>query len=154
MMYSETQPALISGALALGVALVLAIASGASAQSPGRLNVSVDGVRGDSGSVRCGLYSSPNGFREPGREMRGAVAHIKDGRATCVFSGLPSGTYAVAVFHAEHNETLIETGLFGKPKQGYGFSRNPSSLFGPPGFNDAAFEYDGGNLNLPVRLSY
>ncbi len=46
------------------------------------------------------------------------------------------------------------TGLFGKPKQGYGFSGNPSSMFGPPGFDSAAFEYKGGNLNLPVRLSY
>mgnify|MGYP003494076555 CR=1 FL=1 len=154
MMDCETQPALNSGALALAVALVLAVATGAVAQSPGKLSVSVDGVRNDGGSVRCGLYSSPNGFREPGREMRGAVAHIKDGRATCVFSGLPGGTYAVAVFHAEHNETQMETGLFGKPKQGYGFSRNPSSLFGPPGFTDAAFTYDGGNLSLPVRLSY
>jgi uncharacterized protein (DUF2141 family) len=30
-------------------------------------------------------------------------APIKDGHATCVFSGVPAGTYAVAVFHAEHN---------------------------------------------------
>jgi uncharacterized protein (DUF2141 family) len=57
--------------------------------------------------------------------MRGAVAPIKNGQATCVFNAVPAGTYAVAVFHAEHNETQMETGLFGKPKQGYGFSNNP-----------------------------
>ncbi len=50
--------------------------------------------------------------------------------------------------------TQIETGLFGKPKQGYGFSNNPSSMFGPPNFSSAAFEYKGGNLTLPVQLSY
>jgi uncharacterized protein (DUF2141 family) len=100
--------------------LGLALATGASAQSSGKLSVSVTGVRNDSGSVRCGLYSSADGFREPGREMRGAVAPIKNGQATCVFSAVPAGTYAVAVFHAEHNETQMETGLFGKPKQGYG----------------------------------
>jgi uncharacterized protein (DUF2141 family) len=74
--------------------------------------------------------------------------------AACVFNALPAGTYAVAVFHAEHNETQMETGLFGKPKQGYGFSNNPSSTFGPPSFSSAAFEYRGGGLNLPVQLSY
>jgi len=79
----------------------------------------------DNGSVRCGLYSSADGFREPGREMRGVAAPIKNGQATCMFSGIPAGTYAVAVFHAERNETQMETGLFGKPKQGYGFSNNP-----------------------------
>src|SRR5262249_58629392 len=63
----------------------------------------------DSGSVGCGLYASPDGFREPGREMRGAVAPIKNGLATCVFNGVPAGTYAIAVFHAEHNETQNKT---------------------------------------------
>jgi Uncharacterized protein conserved in bacteria (DUF2141) len=89
--------------------LVLALATGASAQSAGKLSASVAGVRNDSGSVRCGLYSSADGFREPGREMRGAVAPIKNGQATCVFSGVSAGTYAIAVFHAEHNETQNKT---------------------------------------------
>jgi len=140
--------------LFLPLALVFGAATAASAQSSGKLNVSVAGVRNDNGSVRCGLYSSAKGFREPGREMRGAVAPIKNGQATCVFNGIPAGTYAIAVFHAEHNETQMETGLFGKPKQGYGFSNNPSSTFGPPGFASAAFAYKGGALNLPVQLSY
>ena len=39
--------------------------------------------------------------------------------------------------------TQMETGLFGKPKQGYGFSNNPSSTFGPS-FASAAFAYNGG----------
>lgn len=143
-----------TSSLLLPIVLALAFSSAAHAQSPGRLSVTVAGVRNDNGAVRCGLYASADGFRDPGREMRGAVAPIKNGQATCVFSGIPAGTYAVAVFHAEHNETRIETGLFGKPKQGYGFSNNPSSMFGPPSFNAAAFEYKGGHLNLPVQLSY
>jgi uncharacterized protein (DUF2141 family) len=48
----------------------------------------------------------------------------------------------------------METGLFGKPKQGYGFSNNPSSTFGPPSFASAAFAYKGGALQLPVQLGY
>jgi uncharacterized protein (DUF2141 family) len=128
-------------AAALAIVLALGVAPGANAEPSGKLTVSVIGVRSDSGAVRCGLYSSPAGFREPGHELRGAVAQIKNGLAACVFNGLPAGTYAVAVFHAEHNETQMETGLFGKPKQGYGFSNNPASTFGPPSFNSAAFEY-------------
>jgi uncharacterized protein (DUF2141 family) len=128
--------------LPLLTAFALGAATAASAQSHARLSVSVEGMRNDSG------------FREPGREMRGAVAPIKDGHATCVFSGVPAGTYAVAVFHAEHNETQMETGLFGKPKQGYGFSNNPSSMFGAPSVDSAAFTYSSGALHVPVRLSY
>jgi uncharacterized protein (DUF2141 family) len=103
--------------------LVLALATGASAQSSGKLSVSITGVRNDSGSVRCGLYSSADGFREPGREMRGAVAPIKNGQATCVFNAVPAGTYAVAVFHAEHNETQNKTW---SAVQGVGLANPPS----------------------------
>ena len=134
--------------------LVLGSTLSAAAQEAGRLAVSVGNARSDNGSIRCGLYASPSGFGEPGREFRGAVAPIRNGQATCVFRGIPSGQYAVALFHAEQNQTRMTTGMFGKPQEGYGFSRNPSSAFGPPGFESAAFEYKGGNLNLPVRLNY
>lgn len=140
--------------LPLIAAAMICFATTANAQGAGRLGISVAGVRSDAGAVRCGLYASADGFREPGRQFRGAVAPIRNGSATCVFSGIPAGTYAVAVFHAENNETRMETGAFGKPKQGFGFSRNPSVSFGPPGFSDSAFEYNGGNMNMPVRLNY
>ena len=39
----------------LALALAFGAATAASAQSPGKLNVSVAGVRNDNGSVRCGL---------------------------------------------------------------------------------------------------
>jgi uncharacterized protein (DUF2141 family) len=119
-----------------------------------RLEAAVAGLQNDNGVVRCGLYASADGFRQPGREFRGVVAKIKDRKATCVFGNVPAGTYAVAVFHAEHNEARLETGMFGKPKQGYGFSRNPSTSFGPPSFSAASFEYRGGTSVMPVNLSY
>ena len=135
------------------VAIALASIATASAQA-GKVGVTITGLRSSDGVVRCGLYASADGFRQPGREMRGAVAPIRGQSATCMFGGLPVGTYAVAVFHAERNEARIETGAFGKPKQGYGFSNNPSSGFGPPSFSAAAFNYQGGNQTLQVSLQY
>lgn len=139
-------------AMAAGVMSLYAVP--AAAEPAGRLSASIAGLQNDSGVVRCGLYASADGFRQPGRELRGVVARIKNRSATCVFPNVPPGTYAMAVFHAQHNETQIETGMFGKPKQGYGFSRNPSSSFGPPSFSAASFEYRGGQSNLQVRLTY
>jgi uncharacterized protein (DUF2141 family) len=141
----------------IGMALGLALTAGASpamAQSGGKLSVNVSGLHSDNGVVRCGLYASADTFRKPGREVRGVVARPSGQRATCVFSGIAAGSYAVAVFHAEQNETQIEYGMFGKPKQGYGFSRNPSSNFGPPNFEAAAFDFTGTNQTMPVNLQY
>jgi uncharacterized protein (DUF2141 family) len=109
-------------------------------------------VRNDNGSVRCGLYSSASASRAAKCAAR--WRRSKTGRRPACSTAFRRGTYAIAVFHAERNETQRETGLFGKPKHGYGFSNNPSSTFGPPSFESAAFTYDGGTLRLPVRLSY
>jgi uncharacterized protein (DUF2141 family) len=116
--------------------------------------MAVTGLRSNDGVVRCALYNTPAAFPKAGQEWRGVIAPIRDRRATCVFSGVPVGNYAVAVFHAEHNETQLTPGLFGKPTQGYGFSNNASGSFGPPNFNAAAFRYDGGNLALQGSLTY
>jgi uncharacterized protein (DUF2141 family) len=135
-------------------ALVISIGGVALAQAPGDISVVVSGVRNDTGLVRCGLYNSPNGFREPGKEFKGAEAKISGGKATCLFNAVPPGTYAVAVFHAEHGETKLETGMFGKPKQGYGFTRDATGTMGPPSFTAAAYAYPGGNSSWPINLQY
>jgi uncharacterized protein (DUF2141 family) len=148
-------------ALAAGMAIGSAVASAqpankmaASTQPANKLAVSVTGLRSDTGVVRCGLYADANAFPQPGREFRGAVARINGQQATCVFTNISAGTYAVAAFHAEQNETRMEYGMFGRPKQGYGFSGNPSSSFGPPAFSAAAFDYRGGSQTAQVTLQY
>ncbi len=118
------------------------------------LNVTVTGVRSAKGVVRCGLFASADGFRVPGREAQAADGPIRNGQALCRFANVTPGKYALAAFHAEKNEAAIEYGLFGKPKQGVGFSNNPSITFGPPGFNKARFALDKPHLDLSVRLQY
>jgi uncharacterized protein (DUF2141 family) len=85
-------------------------------QPAGKLSITVTGVRNGDGVVRCALFNSPAAFPKIGQEWRGVIAPI--GAATCVFTGVQAGNYAVAFFHAEHNETQLTTGMFGKPTQG------------------------------------
>ncbi len=140
----------------LATSLVLAVAAigSAAAQSGNNISVAVEGLRNDKGMVRCGLYASAVGFREPGKEMKGVAVPISGGKATCVFNDVPPGSYAVAVFHAENNETQLETGMFGKPKQGFGVSRDAKGSFGPPSFDAAAYKYTGGSSVWPVHIEY
>ena len=141
--------------VAAAAALVLASALTAGLSQPaGKLSITVTGVRNSDGVVRCALFNSPAAFPKIGQEWRGVIAPIRGGAANCVFTGVPAGTYAVAYFHAEHNETQLTTGMFGKPQQGYGFSNNATGSFGPPNFTAAAFRYDGGNMALQGSLSY
>ncbi len=138
----------------LAVLAAAAIVGSASAQNANVITVTVEGLRNDKGMVRCGLYNSAVGFREPGKEFKGEAVPISGGKANCVFNAVPPGSYAVAVFHAENGETQIETGMFGKPKQGYGFSRDAKGSFGPPSFDAAAYKYPGGSSVWPVHIEY
>lgn len=140
--------------LLFAVAALHAGSIAALAGAAGKITVPVSGVRNDEGVVRCGLFSSAATFRQAGAEMKGSIAKISGGAATCSFSGVPAGTYAVAVFHAENNETSLETGMFGKPKEGYGFSRNAGGGFSPPSFDEAAIAFDGSKASWPVHLHY
>ncbi len=140
--------------LGVATALVLGIASAAYGQSGNTISVAVSGLRNNNGDVRCGLFNSAATFPKSGQEFRGVVAPIANQQATCVFNDVPSGTYAVALFHAEKGETKMRTGFFGQPEEGYGFSRNATGNMGPPAFNAAAYSYAGGNTSWPVTITY
>lgn len=86
--------------------------------------------------------------------MRAVAAPIHNATAHCDFGEVPEGDYAVAVFHAEHGETQIEYGFLGKPKQGVGFSNNPSIAFGAPDFEAARIRIGREPVNLEITLKY
>lgn len=138
----------------LAAALALGTASVAFGQAGNTISVPVNGLRNSNGDVRCELYNSAATFPKSGQEFKGVVASIANQQATCVFSDVPSGTYAVALFHAEKGETKMRTGFFGQPEEGYGFSRNAKGSMGPPDFNAAAYAYSGGSTSWPVTITY
>jgi len=138
----------------MGFTILAALMAAPAIATAGPINLTITGIRNQDGVVRCGLFASAAGFREPGREMMEATGKINGGRSTCSFKSVPSGTYAVAVFHAERGERKMDIGLFGKPKQGVGFSRNPSIAFGPPSFAAAAFTVGNDPVNMTVGLNY
>jgi len=138
-----------SAAIIAPVLLMSAVAAQA-----GQINLTVTGARNADGIVRCGLFASAAGFREPGKEASEATGKISGNSASCSFKAVPNGTYAIAVFHAERGERKMDIGLFGKPKQGVGFSRNPSITFGPPDFDAAAFAVGAAPVNLTIKLNY
>jgi uncharacterized protein (DUF2141 family) len=141
----------------LGLALVFSVGLAgavAEAQQGNTISVPVSGLRNNTGDVRCGLYNSAATFPTNGQQFQGVVAPIANQQATCTFTNVPPGTYAVALFHAERGQTKMDTGMFGMPRDGYGFSRNAKIGMGPPAFSDAAYSYAGGAVSFPVAITY
>lgn len=68
------------------------------------------------------------------------------------FKNLPKGDYAVSVFHDVNSNDTFDSNLLGIPKEPYGFSNNPSTIFGPPKFEKASFSLDSENKAITIKL--
>jgi len=142
---------IVTAAIAAAIGLA---AIAAQAQQGNSISVVVSGLKDNTGSVRCGLFNSSATFPKDGQEFQGVEAPIANQTATCVFTNVPPGTYAVAYFKAAPGQTKMKTGMFGMPQDPYGFSRNATIGMGPPSFNSAAYSYNGGAVTFPATITY
>lgn len=143
--------------LALCPIFILCAAQPLSAQAPAdTLTVNASGLKSDRGAVRCALYGAKlaDDFPTNPKRAQQVRAPIKARGATCQFTGLAPGDYAVAIFHDEDDDSVLDTNFVGIPKEGMGASRDPKGSFGPPSFDDAKISYRGGALTISVKIGY
>lgn len=144
-----------SGIVTAMIAIAVGLAPiAASAQQGNTINVAVSGIKDNTGTIRCGLFNSPDTWPKDGKELQGVESPIANGQATCTFNNVAPGTYAVAYFKAAPGQTKMNTSFLGMPQDPYGFSRNATIGMGPPSFNSAAYAYAGGNTTWPVTITY
>ena len=105
------------------------------------LTVVVTGLGSDLGRVDFALVTDEKGLKDDDeRPFMGGTSKIANGRSSYTFKNVPYGTYAVKVFHDENESGKLEKGIFGIPKEEYGFSNIPASKKGRPPFSKASFE--------------
>ena len=152
----------ISGFGTKCAALILASAIGAAAltsaaaatESPATLEVSIYGLRSMKGNVLVCVTANPRFFPDCGKDPKGfrATLPARDS-AQVSFRGIAQGTYAIAVVHDENANDKMDMALF-LPKEGFGFSRNPAIVTGPPKFKAAAFAIDAAEVSQRIKMKY
>jgi uncharacterized protein (DUF2141 family) len=78
---------------------------------------------------------------------------IRNKQATCDFKNVPYGNYAIVAFQDENRDGEFNQNWLGMPKEGFGFSDNPSTLRKPV-FSDAEFNVDKPVVQLMIKLNY
>ncbi len=117
------------------------------------ITVRVSTFRSVKGSLRCRLYSRPDGFPgKPPYEAQQSVT-VTAKTMSCTFASVAPGTYAVALFHDENDDGKLDTNFLGIPREGVGVSNNKLRSFGPPSWDDAKFTLQG-DVVLDVALHY
>jgi uncharacterized protein (DUF2141 family) len=138
--------------LAIGA---VALTSAAEAtESPAALEVSVSGLRNMKGNVLVCVTANPRFFPDCSKDPKSfrATVPARDS-AQVSFRGIAQGTYAIALVHDENGNSKMDMAIF-LPKEGFGFSRNPAIVTGPPKFKAAAFAIDAAEVSQQVKMKY
>ncbi len=118
------------------------------------LSLSVEGLKNNRGVIQVAIWPSSQGFPENYRKASKLMTLSLDNLKNVPITGLDAGVYAVAIYHDENEDVVLNRGAFGIPKEGFGFSNNPRIRFGAPSFEKCAFPYNGAAKELQIRLNY
>jgi uncharacterized protein (DUF2141 family) len=114
------------------------------------LVVEVEGLRGNQGVVSVGLFDKAENF--PKQFTTGLRTPADKPVVEVVFRDLPPGRYAVSAYQDENGNLELDRGLFGIPKEPYGFSRDARGTAGPPEFRDARFDLGDEGMRIRIKL--
>ncbi len=118
----------------------------------GELQVVVTKVRNARGHVVVGVCAKENFLTESC--PYNVSAPSVPGQTTVTVPNVPPGVWSVQAYHDENDNELVDRDLLGIPTEGIGFSNNAPFRFGPPLFQDAAFEILTAGGRITLRLRY
>jgi len=132
------------------VLLPLLIAASA---PPPSVEVSITGLRSTKGQLLVCLTTNRKAFPDCSKDQNAVRMAVKTAAAADFVVPAPAkGVYAIAVVHDENSNNRMDKALF-LPKEGFGFSRNPAIIAGPPSFKAASFAIDG-EARQAIRMKY
>jgi len=140
---------------ALALAAVAPLLSAAGPENGVTVEITVTDLRNTKGVVMACMTDNPDIFprcREDEDSFRTTVAAAET--ITLRFTGVPAGTYAIALLHDENENGRSDRALTLIPREGYGFSNDAPVRMGPPDFEDAEFTVGNADLHQQIRMRY
>lgn len=113
------------------------------------IEVKVQGVVGGKGQVKVAVCDKATFLKNC---VHTASAPALQGETVVTVRDVPPGTWAVLSYQDVNDNGELDRNVIGIPKENYGFSRDARGRFGPPSFEDAAFEVRDENATSTVKL--
>ena len=130
---------------------LLACINGLYAQTTS-LEVNVNSIKSEKGSIRVGLFNNEKDFLK--NAVEGKVVKASRGEITVIFENLQPGDYALSVIHDENENGKLDSNAFGIPKEGFAFGNNAMGSFGPPSFEKAKVEIRDQVVKQVIKMKY
>ena len=120
----------------------------------GDLRVDLANLRNAKGMLFLCLSGNPKHFPDCSADPNAKIIRVPARQATnLVFEGIAAGDYALSVMHDENGNAKLDTTM-SIPREGFGFSRNPTVRFGPPKFSQVRFAMTGASMRMPIKMKY
>lgn len=117
------------------------------------IHLTIQETSNDIGKVQVLLFNNKDGFpSDPSKAIKKLSLALSNKTAKITLEEIESGTYAISVFHDEDGDGIMDKNSLGYPLNKFGFSNNPSILFGAPSFEKAAFEVSSKPVEINIKL--
>lgn len=117
---------------------------------PDSLGIIIENISGSEGLIRICLFDNEADFmRNP--VLCKEVRKFSEPNHFLAFRVPSDRPYALIVYHDLNDNGRLDRNFLGIPREPYGFSNNPSTRFGPPGFHEASFDSSQNN-SITIRL--
>ena len=122
----------------------------------GRVKLTVEniGLRAAQGEVQITVYpDDPRRFLAPhGKVARLRAPAVVPAARSCFW--LAPGTYAVAVYHDQNDNHVMDRTALGFPAEGFGFSNDAAARLGPPALEAVRFVLPPQGRTIRIRMRY
>ncbi len=119
------------------------------------LEVSVTGIRPGPGIVRMAICDQPEQFPDnPVLFFNFRKNEMQDSSVSVIVNDLKEGNYAITLLDDANGNEKMDKGLFGIPKEGYGFSNDVKPGMKCPPFELCTFIVRQGHNSLKIRMQY
>ena len=122
------------------------------------LTVKIAGIQNREGELGVALFNNkdsyllnlPNAY-----ELKWVALKPDESSLEIIFDSIPSGEYAVAVFHDENSNKRVDQNQQGFPREGVGFSNNKKIVLHAPSFEQCEVTLLAGeNKTINIQLDY
>lgn len=105
------------------------------------LTVKISDLKVQQGTVYVGLYDAAEHWMK--KRAFSAMAKADQDEVTVTFENIPEGEYAISIYHDKNDNGKFDSNFFGIPAEPYAFSAGAKGRFGPPNWEQAAFQVVG-----------
>jgi uncharacterized protein (DUF2141 family) len=110
---------------------------------PVTLEIKMEGLVPEKGTVRIGLYNSAAAFADEANPNHAQIVPVgKNTTQIIKFEGLQEGKYLVAAYQDVNGNKKIDKNILGIPTEAYAFSNDVFPKWKSPSFDEAAIKLE------------